>query len=79
MQQKLDAWSNTKETVIKGLNSDPVRGLSQSEAGQRLKQYGPNKMAKERQITFWGIFREESKGETLGLVYLLVWINVEKR
>lgn len=57
--QRLEGWSKSKETIIDELNSNPVSGLSQSEAKKRLTQYGPNKFAKERKITFWGIFREE--------------------
>ena len=59
MQQQPDSWAKTKEKIIEELNTDPVRGLSQSEAEERLNHDGPNKAAIERKITFWGIFREE--------------------
>jgi Ca2+-transporting ATPase len=71
--QKLDRWSKSKEMVTEELNSDATSGLSQSEAQKRLNQYGPNKFARERKITFWGIFREEI---TEPMIMLLLVVGI---
>ena len=40
------AWYTlAPDAVAKQLNVDPAKGLSSSEAQQRLQQYGPNKLA----------------------------------
>jgi len=69
----LSAWSLTIDEIIKTLNTDGERGLSQAEAADRLKRYGSNERVQERKVTFWGIFREEIT-EPLILLLLVVGI-----
>src|SRR3990172_2119746 len=44
----MSEWHSLKaEEVIKELSTDPERGLSPSEAEERLAKYGPNELEKE--------------------------------
>lgn len=51
-------WAETKEETLELLASRP-EGLAQTEARERLSRSGPNRLAKERAVTFWGVFKEE--------------------
>ena len=66
-------WSTSKEEVLGLLNTSPSLGLSRSEAQERLHQYGPNTLTKERSTTFWGVFREEI---TEPMILLLLVVGV---
>ena len=67
------AWTLSKEEILRDLNADPRAGLSQSEATGRLGKYGPNRLVKERTITWWGVFREEI---TEPMIILLLVVGV---
>jgi P-type Ca2+ transporter type 2C len=73
MKQSEGFWSRTKEETLHSLTTNPSLGLSRDEAQERLKQFGPNKLAKERQTTFWGVFREEI---TEPMILLLLVVGV---
>ena len=47
----------TVEEVIKELNTDPNRGLSESEAKKRLEIYGPNEVPEKEEPLWHRIFR----------------------
>ena len=51
------AWYTlAPDAVAKQLNVDPAKGLSSSEAQQRLQQYGPNKLAGKAKEPGWKLF-----------------------
>lgn len=41
------------------LNTDKEKGLSSSQAKERLLKYGPNKLYEKWEVKFWDIFKEE--------------------
>jgi P-type Ca2+ transporter type 2C len=67
------AWTKGKDEIVESLKSDPKAGISQDEAKRRLEQYGPNRLVKERTITWWGVFKEEIT-EPMILLLLVVGI-----
>lgn len=68
-----EPWATAKEQVLQAAESDPLSGLSQIEAQKRLKQFGPNRLVKERRASFWGVFKEEIT-EPMILLLLVVGI-----
>ena len=64
-------WSGAPQQVVKDLGTDVSAGLSQDEAASRLNKFGPNRLVKERTITFWGVFKEEV-AEPMILLLLMV-------
>ncbi|MBI4333439.1 MAG: cation-transporting P-type ATPase [Chloroflexi bacterium] len=58
MVQDKTYWTQTKEEVLQALASSPA-GLTQAEAGQRLGRSGPNRLVRERTVTFLGVLKEE--------------------
>jgi Ca2+-transporting ATPase len=49
-------YSLTAEAVAQQLKVDPAKGLSASESEQRLRQYGPNKLAEKKKEPGWRAF-----------------------
>ena len=45
-------YMNTKDSVLKELNVDPSKGLSEAEAKQRLEKYGPNALKEKKKKPF---------------------------
>jgi len=41
------------EEIFEALNTDPVKGLSEQEAVQRLERYGPNQLMEQPRPSFW--------------------------
>lgn len=68
-----ELWAIPREQVLQDLGSSSETGLSQAEAEARLKKFGPNKLVKERTITFWGVFKEEV---TEPMILLLLVVGV---
>lgn len=66
-------WSKSKEEVLGLLNVNPQTGLSPDEVTRRLKQFGANRLVRERTITFLGVFREEV---TEPMILLLLSVGV---
>ena len=61
IQEKSPLWHTLPcEVVFSDLNSTPA-GLSGSEAGQRLAQYGPNELQASHGISPWSILLEQFK------------------
>jgi Ca2+-transporting ATPase len=59
---------------IMSLHDNPnARGLSTSEAQKRLKQTGPNRLAKPYQVKFWAIAKEEV---TEPMILLLIGVGI---
>lgn len=57
---QLTAWHTvTTETIDQQFNVDPVQGLSQAEASQRLQQYGPNVLSEEEKEPLWLAFLKQ--------------------
>src|SRR3989338_6697795 len=64
MQPELE----NKEKVLKILRSNQ-NGLSEEEAGRRLRRYGPNTLPQKKRSTYFSIFIRQFKSS---LVYVLV-------
>lgn len=66
-----EAWhALTVEEVLKKLNVDPEKGLSNLEASKRLKIYGPNEFQKSKRPSALQIFLEQFK--SLLVIILIV-------
>jgi Ca2+-transporting ATPase len=68
-----EPWSENPEDVINSLNTDLDSGLSEAEAKKRLNKFGPNWLAVERKISFWGVFLEEVREP---MILLLLGVGV---
>ncbi len=66
-------WSMETHAVADALRTDPDKGLRSEEAAQRLKEYGENRLAAERRLTFLAVFWEEIR-EPMILLLLVVGI-----
>lgn len=63
-------WYTKKATeVTTELNTDPNTGLSEAEAEERLKQYGPNEFAKQKKKSILKLFAEQINSI---LIYILI-------
>jgi len=51
----------TSEEAVKRLQSDPQRGLDDKEAGERLKRFGPNELARAPGASLWKMFLNQFK------------------
>ncbi len=49
-------YTKSSEEVLKELNTDPSRGLSQKEVEERLQKYGPNKLKEKPKKSIWKMF-----------------------
>ena len=51
------AYSLTPDEIAKRLGVDPAAGLSSAEAGRRLQEYGPNRLAAKKKESLLHAFR----------------------
>jgi Ca2+-transporting ATPase len=56
VQEQPKWYAMTPEAVAQQLKVDPAKGLSESEAQQRLQQYGPNVLAAKKKESGWQAF-----------------------
>jgi Ca2+-transporting ATPase len=49
------AWSLTIDEIVSRLSVDPAQGLTESEAAERLRQYGRNRLGEAKQRSVWAI------------------------
>jgi P-type Ca2+ transporter type 2C len=68
-QDLLNAHSRTGDAVLAALGTDPLRGLSDVEAGTRLKNYGSNELRADEPVPGWRKFLAQFQN---GLVILLL-------
>jgi Ca2+-transporting ATPase len=54
-------YTMTPEEAAKQLGVDPAKGLTASEAKQRLQKYGPNKLAGKKKEPGWQAFLRQYK------------------
>ncbi|MFW5721689.1 MAG: cation-translocating P-type ATPase [Desulfohalobiaceae bacterium] len=54
-------WANDGQELAVRLGSDPEEGLGQSEARNRLRQYGPNRIKTRKQRSAWEILFDQFK------------------
>ena len=67
-------WHNLSwQQVLRKLESDPERGLTEREVKERLKKYGKNKLPEEKPLSSFEIFLEQFKSP---LIYILVIAGV---
>ena len=55
-QEQQRWYAMTADAVAQQLKVEPAKGLSSSEAQQRLQQYGPNKLAAKKKEPGWQAF-----------------------
>jgi P-type Ca2+ transporter type 2C len=65
--------SKNQQELIRSLDVNPEKGLTDQEAAKRLNQYGKNSLVEEKEIRFLGILREEI---TEPMILLLIAIGV---
>jgi Ca2+-transporting ATPase len=65
--------SKDLQELVRSLDVNPERGLTDQEATQRLIKYGKNSLIEEKEIRFLGILREEI---TEPMILLLITIGV---
>lgn len=61
-------WSVEAEDVLSQLQADSDQGLSQSEAGKRLQEYGPNRPVEKQAKPALTIFVEQWKNLIVGML-----------
>ncbi len=67
-------WHNLSwQQVLRKLESDPERGLTEKEVKERLEKYGKNKLPEEKPLSSFEIFLEQFKSP---LIYILVIAGV---
>ena len=67
-------WHSTDiDAVLKHLEADPARGMSQAEAARRLAQHGANELAKEERASPITLFFAQFKN-TLIIILLVATI-----
>ncbi len=49
-------FSKSIEDVLKELNTDPDKGLSSTDAGERLQKFGSNSLGEEKKVPLWKRF-----------------------
>ena len=52
-QTELAPYQSSAELIVRRLGTDPTRGLSASEARQRLARYGPNELTRTKPVPAW--------------------------
>ncbi len=52
-------WNKEKEEVIESLKTDSAAGITSPDAASRLKEYGPNALAEEKETSPWKLFFEQ--------------------
>ena len=65
--------SKNQQELIRSLDVNPEKGLTDQEAAIRLNQYGKNSLVEEKEIRFLGILREEI---TEPMILLLIAVGV---
>src|SRR5688572_29588510 len=56
MTMARDPYRQSVEAVLAALDTDAGSGLSRSEAGKRLEQYGRNELTEEKPVPGWRRF-----------------------
>jgi Ca2+-transporting ATPase len=65
----IDAYQKSVEEIVNSLKTDPRRGLSESQAKERLKKCGPNILPTGKQDTWLSIFISQFQSP---LIYILL-------
>ncbi|MEM3898792.1 MAG: HAD-IC family P-type ATPase, partial [Candidatus Bathyarchaeia archaeon] len=67
-------WHSLKpREIVQQLETDPKQGLDDAEAKRRLEKFGANLLVEEREVSFFGIAREEL---TEPMILLLLAVGV---
>lgn len=69
----MNYYQKSPTDIFDELKVNPERGLSEHEAKQKLKEVGPNVLAKEKKETILGIFIRQFKSP---LIYILIGAGV---
>ncbi|MGN6644996.1 MAG: HAD-IC family P-type ATPase, partial [Cytophaga sp.] len=64
-----DPFTISADTLIRDLQTDPEKGLTNSEADKRIREFGPNIYEAQKQKSIWIIFLLQFKSP---IVYLLI-------
>lgn len=62
------AHSKNIEDILDQLNADPEQGLSEEEATQRRKEYGPNKLKEKERVSIWRILLDQFNNPVIFLL-----------
>lgn len=62
-------YTQTAQQTVDGLQTDPHTGLSEDEAKQRLRQYGPNKLQAQKRKSIFMLFVSQLQD---ALIYVLM-------
>ena len=79
LKQAETAYRESAEKVVDLLGCDPVRGLRESEAGERLERFGPNRFAEAPPVPQWRKFLAQFSDVLVllliaaGFISALVW------
>ena len=68
--------SESLDSIIKELRTDIDKGLSTTEAAERLKKYGPNKLKEKPPRTFFQRFIEQMKNVMIGILLVAAAISL---
>jgi magnesium-transporting ATPase (P-type) len=63
------------EDVVKGLSTSLERGLTQTEAEKRLKEYGQNQLEKEEEESLWDKIKESFEDLLVRILLLAAVIS----
>ncbi len=69
-------YSSNPEDVLKELNTDPLSGLSESEAAERLKTYGLNKLDEKPPRTFFQKFADQLKDAMVVILMIAAAVSL---
>jgi P-type Ca2+ transporter type 2C len=75
--REVNHWYNIDvPAVVAGMKGDSVKGISNTEATLRLKQFGPNEIAIKNQISAWSILAEQFKNVLIVILIVAVILSL---
>lgn len=76
LQQADNAYQQNVDEVLTALKTDPGRGLSETEADQRLQRYGKNELTSEKPEPAWKKFLKQFQNVLVILLLIATVISV---
>ncbi|MFO7854969.1 MAG: cation-transporting P-type ATPase [Paracoccaceae bacterium] len=70
-----DAHSRSCDSVFEALEVDPERGLDQAAARRRLREDGPNRLARARRASAWSILADQFANLIIALLLLAALLS----
>ena len=69
------AWSTPEDSLLKDLKVSRNIGLSQREVKNRLKSYGPNRLAESKKKSLWSILADQFKNIIMALLVVAAVVS----